>query len=85
MDRYSVYAKYHSQQTALASPSLHIHMTLIVILLSVLLLAALTAFLAGQRGYDIMAWYLAGLVLGPLGLLAGLLPKRSHEPGSLFG
>ena len=49
-----------------------------------LVLAPLTAFMAGQRGYDVMHWYLYGLVLGPMGLLAGLLPKRSHEPDTLF-
>jgi hypothetical protein len=59
-------------------------MTLLIIF-SVLLVAPLTAFLAGQRGYDIMTWYVVGLVTGPLGLLAGLLPKRSHEPEALFG
>ncbi len=59
-------------------------MVLLIVFL-VLLIASLTAFLAGQRGYDIMTWYVAGLVLGPLGLLVGLLPKRSHEPEALFG
>ncbi len=60
-------------------------MTFLLTLITVLLVAPLTAFLAGQRGYDIMSWYVAGLVLGPFGLLAGLLPKRSHEPEALFG
>lgn len=60
-------------------------MTLLLILLVILLIAPLTAFLAGQRGYDLMSWYVAGFVLGPLGLLAGLLPERSHEPEALFG
>lgn len=60
-------------------------MTFLLILFVILLIAPLTAFLAGQRGYDLMSWYVAGLVLGPLGLLAGLLPKRSHEPEALFG
>lgn len=60
-------------------------MTIVTILFAVLLIAPVTAFLAGQRGYDVVSWYMAGLVLGPLGLLAGLLPKRSHEPEALFG
>ncbi len=55
------------------------------ILLSLLVLAPVTAFLAGQRGYAMMSWYIYGLVLGPLGLFAVLLPKRSHEPEALFG
>ncbi|MEZ4739285.1 MAG: hypothetical protein R2818_07970 [Flavobacteriales bacterium] len=59
-------------------------MALLIIFL-VLLVASLTAFLAGQRGYDIMTWYVVGLILGPFGLLAGLLPKRNHEPEALFG
>lgn len=57
----------------------------LLILLSVLLFAPLCAFMAGQRGYAFMSWYLVGLVAGPLGLLAGLLPKRRHEPEALFG
>lgn len=57
----------------------------LLIILSVLLFAPLCAFLAGQRGYAVMSWYMVGLVAGPLGLLAGLLPKRSHEPEALFG
>ena len=60
-------------------------MTALILLFSVLLVAPFTAFLAGQRGYDVVSWYLAGLFLGPLGLFAGLLPKRSHEPEALFG
>ncbi len=60
-------------------------MTIVLILFAVLLLAPLTAFLAGQRGYDIGTWYCVGLFLGPLGLFAGFLPKRSHEPEALFG
>ncbi len=55
------------------------------IVLTVLLFAPLCAFLAGQRGYGIMSWYMVGLLTGPLGLLAGLLPKRRHEPEALFG
>lgn len=53
-------------------------MTLLLIPLVIIRIDPLTAFLTGQSGYDIMSWYVAGLVLGPLGLLAGLLPGRSH-------
>jgi hypothetical protein len=49
-----------------------------------LLFAPITAFMAGQRGYDVMPWYLAGMALGPLGLLARLLPRRKHAPEMLF-
>ncbi|MEO8588255.1 MAG: hypothetical protein ABI432_02715 [Flavobacteriales bacterium] len=57
----------------------------VLILVGVLLFAPLCAFLAGQRGYAIMSWYMVGLFAGPFGLLAGLLPRRSHEPDALFG
>lgn len=59
-------------------------MVMLLLVLSALLFAPLTAFLAGNRGYDAMSWYFGGLVLGPLGLLSGLLPKRKHAPEMLF-
>jgi hypothetical protein len=54
------------------------------LLLWTLLFAPVTAFMASQRGYDVMPWYLLGLGLGPIGLFAGLLPKRRHAPELLF-
>jgi hypothetical protein len=60
-------------------------MLILAILLWTLVFAPVTAFLAGQRGYEMMNWYLLGILLGPVGLLVGLLPKRDHEPESLFG
>lgn len=57
---------------------------LYLILFTILVFAPFTAFLASQRGYAIMPWYMAGLVLGPLGLLTGLLPRRKHAPELLF-
>jgi len=57
---------------------------LLIILLWTLVFAPVTAFMAGQRGYDVMPWYLLGLGLGPVGLFAGLLPKRKHAPEMLF-
>jgi hypothetical protein len=60
-------------------------MFILAIILWTLVFAPVTAFLAGQRGYDLMTWYCIGLLLGPLGLLGGLLPKRAHEPEALFG
>ncbi len=59
-------------------------MLILAILLWTLVFAPVTAFLAGQRGYDLMSWYCIGLLLGPLGLFGGLLPRRSHEPEALF-
>ncbi|HQW04448.1 MAG: hypothetical protein IPH05_05785 [Flavobacteriales bacterium] len=59
-------------------------MTYLIISLGLLLIAPITAFIAGQRGYDVMSWYFVGLLLGPLGLLAGFLPKRAHEPEIRF-
>lgn len=48
------------------------------IILLVLSSAAITAFLAGQRHRDIMSWYVAGLLFGPLAWIVALLPiKRS--------
>ncbi len=56
----------------------------LLLIVSALFFEPLTAFLAGNRGYDAMAWYFGGLVLGPLGLFSGLLPKRKHAPEMLF-
>ncbi len=60
-------------------------MIVLALLLWTLVFAPVTAFLAGQRGYELMSWYMIGLLLGPLGLFVGLLPKRDHEPEALFG
>lgn len=62
-----------------------IAMILVAILLWTILFAPMTAFIAGQRGYPVMTWYVLGLLLGPLGCLARLLPKRRHEPDALMG
>jgi hypothetical protein len=60
-------------------------MLILAIILWTLVFAPVTAFLAGQRGYDLMTWYVFGLLLGPVGLFVSLLPKRDHEPEALFG
>ncbi|MDQ3101355.1 MAG: hypothetical protein M3R08_08205 [Bacteroidota bacterium] len=60
-------------------------MLILAILLWTLVFAPVSAFLAGQRGYDLMTWYLIGILLGPIGLFGALLPKRDHEPEALFG
>ncbi|MBL7981890.1 MAG: hypothetical protein JNL52_08795 [Flavobacteriales bacterium] len=57
---------------------------LAILLFWTLLFAPVTAFMASQRGYHVMPWYLIGLGLGPIGLFAGLLPKRKHAPELLF-
>lgn len=59
-------------------------MVVALLLAWTLLFAPLTAFLAGNRGYDVMPWYLVGLALGPVGLFSGMLPKRNHAPEMLF-
>lgn len=51
-------------------------MIVAAIILSVLFFALITAYIAGQRGYDVMTWYCLGLVLGPLGLGVLLLPRQ---------
>ena len=59
-------------------------MIILSLLLWTLLFAPVTAFWASDRGYDAMSWYCYGLLLGPVGLLVGLLPKRAHAPECLF-
>jgi hypothetical protein len=59
-------------------------MVIALLLLAAMLFAPFTAFAAGQRGYDVMAWYVLGLFLGPAGLLAFWLPRRMHDPELLF-
>ena len=51
-------------------------MIVAAIILSALFFALITAYFAGQRGYDVMTWYCLGLVLGPLGLGVLLLPRQ---------
>lgn len=58
---------------------------MIALLVLPFVFALITAFIAGQRGYDPISWYMIGLPLGPLGLLAAVLPRRRHEPEALFG
>lgn len=50
--------------------------TIALLLLS---FASISAFIAGQRGYGMLGWYFAGLLLGPLGLVVALLPKATAE------
>ena len=59
-------------------------MIILTLLLWTLLFAPVTAFWASTRGHDAMSWYCFGLLLGPLGMFAGLLPKRAHAPECLF-
>jgi hypothetical protein len=59
-------------------------MALLALLLWSLVFAPITAFWAGDRGYDAMHFYLLGLLMGPIGLMVGLLPKRTLAPELLF-
>jgi len=41
----------------------------------------LTAFIGGQRGYNLAVMYATGFVTGPLGVaIAYLLPNRTEDP-----
>lgn len=51
-------------------------MIVFIILIQALFFGLITAFMAGQKGYDIFAAYFVGMAIGPLGLLASLLPKK---------
>ena len=68
----------------LGSHQIHVKMIALLVL-AALSFAAITACLAGQRGYGMFPFYLLGLFLGPAGLLVALLPQRRHEPEALFG
>lgn len=51
----------------------------IIILVLALSFAAATAVIAGRKGYIMWPFYLLGLVLGPLGLLVFLLPRKEPD------
>ena len=41
----------------------------------------LTAFIGGQRGYNLALMYVTGFITGPLGIaIAYLLPDRTEQP-----
>ncbi|HOP42385.1 MAG: hypothetical protein R2810_17565 [Flavobacteriales bacterium] len=50
-------------------------MLVLAILLAASFFGLITAYIAGQKGYDVMTWYCIGLVVGPLGLGTLLLPQ----------
>ena len=50
-------------------------MLVLAILLAASFFGLITAYIAGQKGYDVMPWYCIGLVVGPLGLGTLLLPQ----------
>ena len=50
-------------------------MLVLAILLAASFFGLITAYIAGQKGYDVMTWYCIGLVIGPLGLGTLLLPQ----------
>ena len=51
-------------------------MVIFLIILQALFFGLITAFLAGQKGYDIYTFYVVGLILGPIGVLSAFLPKQ---------
>lgn len=50
-----------------------------IIILQALFFGLLTAFVAGQKGYDVFAFYFIGMVAGPLGMLSKFLPQKNTE------
>ena len=50
-------------------------MLVLAILLAASFFGLITAYIAGQKGYDVMTWYCIGLVVGQLGLGTLLLPQ----------
>ena len=50
-------------------------MLVLAILLAASFFGLITAYIAGQKGYDVMTWYCIGLVVGLLGLGTLLLPQ----------
>ncbi len=51
-------------------------MIVILVVLQALFFGLITAFLAGQKGYDIYSFYIIGMIVGPLGLFSALLNKK---------
>ena len=58
-------------------------MIAIQFILQALFFGLITAFLAGQKGYDIYIFYFIGIVLGPLGILSTMLPAKKGRPATI--
>ena len=58
-------------------------MLILAILLAASFFGLITAYIAGQKGYDVMPWSSIGLVAGPLGLCSLLLPKLERRTEAL--
>ena len=54
-------------------------MIVILIVLQALFFGLITAFLAGQKGYDIYTFYIIGMIIGPFGLFSALLQKKKDS------
>ena len=54
-------------------------MIVLLIIIQALFFGLITAFIAGQKGYDIFAFYFIGMAMGPMGVLSTLLPKKKAE------
>ena len=51
-------------------------MIVILFMLQALFFGLITAFLAGQKGYDIYIFYFIGIVIWPFGILSAMLPEK---------
>jgi len=58
-------------------------MIVVLIIFQALFFGLITAFLAGQKGYDIYMFYFIGLVVGPLGILSAFLPTKKKKRESI--
>ena len=54
-------------------------MLILALLLAASFFGLITAYIARQKGYDVMTWYCIGLVVGPLGLGTLLLPQQERR------
>jgi len=53
-------------------------MIVFLIILQALFFGSITAFLAGQKGFDIHIFYFIGLITGPFGVLSALIQKKKE-------
>lgn len=58
-------------------------MIVILVIFQALFFGLITAFLAGQKGYDIYMFYFIGLVVGPLGIFSVMLPNKKERAISI--
>lgn len=58
-------------------------MIVILLIFQALFFGLITAFLAGQKGYDIYMFYFIGVMLGPFGILSIMLPTKKEDPKTI--